>query len=86
MQVKISNNVAFFILIELGSGTVDNGRFCRTVTEKLTDQAKARIAGYGLEKMQQMSDDELTSITVQDIDTAMQSITKQLNEMHGIGL
>lgn len=76
----------FLKAIEPGSGTVGNGRFCRTVTEKLTDQAKARIAGYGLETMQQMSDDELTSITVQDIDTAMQSITKQLNEMHGIGL
>lgn len=76
----------FLKAIEPGSGTVGNGRFCRTVTEKLTDQAKARIAGYGLEKMQQMSDDELTSITVQDIDTAMQGVMKQLSQMHGIGI
>lgn len=76
----------FLKAIEPGSGVVGNGRFCRTVTEKLTDQAKARIAGYGLEKMQQMSDNELTSITVDDIDKTMPAIMQQQAQMHGIGI
>lgn len=76
----------FLKAIEPGSGMVGNGRFCRTVSEKLTDQAKARIAGYGLEKMQQMSDDQLTSITTEDIDIAMPALMQQQAQMHGIGI
>lgn len=76
----------FLKAIEPGSGTVGNGRFCRTVSEKLIDQAKARIAGYGLEKMQSMSDDQLTSITCDDIDIAMPTLIEQQQQMHGIGI
>lgn len=71
----------FLKAIKPGSNVVGNGRFCRTVVDKISDQAKDRMAGAGIANL---TDQELSTITYDDVAKGMREVIEQTTNMHGL--
>lgn len=67
--------------LDINSG---NGRFVRNVIEKLSSAKDMRIAGMSQEKVSQLSNDDLLTITKQDVINGMQQVRKQQQNMNGL--